>query len=75
MPAVTADRTPGQLVVELERLIGVDWPTVWAGVPEDEEKQAGGTAEDDGPGGRPAPKAEASAAPDLQKQTTGPGLG
>ncbi|SEQ66941.1 hypothetical protein SAMN04487983_100735 [Streptomyces sp. yr375] len=39
MPALTADRTPDQLVAELERLIGVDWPTVWAGVPEDEERR------------------------------------
>lgn len=39
MPALTADRTPDQLVAELERLIGVDWPTVWAGVPEDEGKR------------------------------------
>ncbi|MEU0675374.1 hypothetical protein ABZ330_21265 [Streptomyces sp. NPDC006172] len=27
------------MVAELERLIGVDWPTVWAGVPEDEERR------------------------------------
>ncbi|MFG3033296.1 hypothetical protein ACGFZJ_32890 [Streptomyces sp. NPDC048253] len=40
MPALTADRSPDQLVAELERLIGVDWPTVWAGVPEDAEKRA-----------------------------------
>jgi hypothetical protein len=40
MPALTADRTPDQLVGELERLLGVDWPTVWAGVPEDGEKRA-----------------------------------
>ncbi|MFI5967088.1 hypothetical protein ACIA8J_33650 [Streptomyces asoensis] len=40
MPALTADRTPDQLVAELERLIGIDWPTVWAGVPEDTEKRA-----------------------------------
>lgn len=40
MPVLTADRTPDQLVAELERLIGVDWPTVWAGVPQDEEKRA-----------------------------------
>ncbi|MFF3328770.1 hypothetical protein ACFYWX_04295 [Streptomyces sp. NPDC002888] len=39
MPVLTADRTPDQLVAELERLIGVDWPTVWAGVPEDEGKR------------------------------------
>jgi hypothetical protein len=39
MPALTADRTPGHLVAELDRLIGVDWPTVWAGVPEDETKR------------------------------------
>ncbi|MEU4931440.1 hypothetical protein AB0G54_33865 [Streptomyces yokosukanensis] len=35
MPALTADRSPGQLVAEFDRLIGVDWPTVWAGVPQD----------------------------------------
>lgn len=40
MPALTADRSPDQLVAELERLIGVDWPTVWAGVPRDEERRA-----------------------------------
>ncbi|MGW2046526.1 hypothetical protein ACWCPF_15265 [Streptomyces sp. NPDC001858] len=40
MPVLTADRTPGQLVAELERLIGVDWPTVWAGVPDGTEKRA-----------------------------------
>ncbi|MFI7295442.1 hypothetical protein [Streptomyces sp. NPDC050121] len=40
MPALTADRTPDQLVAELERLIGVDWPTVWAGVPQDAERLA-----------------------------------
>ncbi|WP_314221831.1 hypothetical protein [Streptomyces zaehneri] len=40
MPVLTADRTPDQLVAELQRLIGVDWPTVWAGVPEDAEKRA-----------------------------------
>ncbi|MFE7933815.1 hypothetical protein ACFU6S_34885 [Streptomyces sp. NPDC057456] len=40
MPALTADRSPDQLVAELERLIGVDWPTVWAGAPEDTEKRA-----------------------------------
>ncbi|MEU0055865.1 hypothetical protein [Streptomyces sp. NPDC006334] len=39
MPVLTADRSPDRLVAELERLIGVDWPTVWAGVPEDEEKR------------------------------------
>ncbi|MFG2283748.1 hypothetical protein ACGFNQ_34325 [Streptomyces asoensis] len=39
MPALTADRTPDQLVAELERLIGIDWPTVWAGVPQDTEKR------------------------------------
>ncbi|WP_200307839.1 hypothetical protein [Streptomyces adelaidensis] len=40
MPVLTADRTPDQLVEELGRLIGLDWPTLWAGVPEDEEKLA-----------------------------------
>ncbi|MFE7761845.1 hypothetical protein [Streptomyces sp. NPDC057438] len=40
MPALTADRTPDQLVAELQRFFGVDWPTVWAGVPEDEAKRA-----------------------------------
>ncbi|MER6788410.1 hypothetical protein ABT330_28010 [Streptomyces sp. NPDC000658] len=40
MPALTADRSPDQLVAELERLIGVDWPTVWAGVPGDEKGRA-----------------------------------
>ncbi|WP_329219478.1 hypothetical protein OG352_23260 [Streptomyces sp. NBC_01485] len=39
MPALTADRTPDQLVAELERLIGVEWPTVWAGVPDDEKRR------------------------------------
>jgi hypothetical protein len=39
MPALTADRTPDQLVGELQRFFGVDWPTVWAGVPEDEAKR------------------------------------
>lgn len=39
MPALTADRSPDQLAAELERLIGVDWPTVWAGVPVDAEKR------------------------------------
>ncbi|WP_371578477.1 hypothetical protein [Streptomyces sp. NBC_01314] len=37
MPSLTADRTPDQLVGELQRFFGVDWPTVWAGVPEDQE--------------------------------------
>lgn len=40
MPALTVDRSPDRLVAELERLIGVDWPTVWAGVPQDAEKRA-----------------------------------
>ncbi|MFI5796788.1 hypothetical protein [Streptomyces sp. NPDC051677] len=40
MPVLTADRTPDQLVAELERLVEVDWPTVWAGVPDDEEKRS-----------------------------------
>ncbi|MCQ9184961.1 hypothetical protein KMT30_39210 [Streptomyces sp. IBSBF 2953] len=39
MPVLTADRTPGQLVAELERFVEVDWPTVWAGVPEDEDER------------------------------------
>ncbi|MEU6088430.1 hypothetical protein ABZ865_16685 [Streptomyces sp. NPDC047085] len=39
MPALTADRTPDQLVAELERLIEVDWSTVWAGVPEETDKR------------------------------------
>ncbi|MET8027865.1 hypothetical protein [Streptomyces avermitilis] len=39
MPALTADRTPEQLVAELEQLVGVDWPTVWRGVPEDTGKR------------------------------------
>ncbi|MDX3521358.1 hypothetical protein [Streptomyces scabiei] len=40
MPALTADRTPDQLVGEMQRFFAVDWPTVWAGVPEDEAKRA-----------------------------------
>jgi hypothetical protein len=40
MPALTADRTPDQLVGEMQRFFAVDWPTVWAGVPEDETKRA-----------------------------------
>ncbi|MFC9926956.1 hypothetical protein [Streptomyces sp. NPDC127190] len=40
MPALTADRSPEQLVAELERLIEVYWPTVWAGVPKDAGKRA-----------------------------------
>ncbi|MFE7837958.1 hypothetical protein ACFU53_18500 [Streptomyces sp. NPDC057474] len=40
MPALTADRTPDQLVGEMQRLTGVDWPTVWAGVPQDADKRA-----------------------------------
>ncbi|MDX3668177.1 hypothetical protein PV733_08275 [Streptomyces europaeiscabiei] len=39
MPALTADRTPDQLAGEMQRFFGVDWPTVWAGVPEDEAKR------------------------------------
>ncbi|GGV05380.1 hypothetical protein GCM10010260_48190 [Streptomyces filipinensis] len=34
MPVLTASRTPAQLLAELERLVEVDWSTVWAGVPE-----------------------------------------
>ncbi|MCQ9134927.1 hypothetical protein [Streptomyces hilarionis] len=40
MPSLTAHRTPDQLVAELERLIGVDWPTVWSGVPQDAQERA-----------------------------------
>ncbi|WP_045558208.1 hypothetical protein [Streptomyces sp. FxanaA7] len=40
MPALTADRTPDQLVGELQRFFAVDWPTVWAGVPVDADKRA-----------------------------------
>ncbi|WP_327728503.1 hypothetical protein OG250_19290 [Streptomyces sp. NBC_00487] len=50
MPALTADRTPDQLVGETQRFFGVDRPTVGAGVPEDEGKRAHSCA---GFGGRP----------------------
>ncbi|MGW2489406.1 hypothetical protein ACWCV9_19630 [Streptomyces sp. NPDC001606] len=38
MPALTADRSPEQLVAELGRLVEVDWPAVWAGVPEEVDR-------------------------------------
>ncbi|MER6158747.1 hypothetical protein ABT147_24875 [Streptomyces sp. NPDC001868] len=50
MPALTADRTPDQLVGDMQRLIGGDRPTVWAGVPEGADKRAHWCA---GFGGRP----------------------
>ncbi|MFD9042219.1 hypothetical protein ACIOK4_17150 [Streptomyces bottropensis] len=40
MSALTADRTLDQLVGEMQRFFAVDWPTVWAGAPEDEAKRA-----------------------------------
>ncbi|MGV4986309.1 hypothetical protein ACWC0C_35235 [Streptomyces sp. NPDC001709] len=39
MPALTADRTPDQLVAELHRLVEVDWSAIWAGVPDEAEQR------------------------------------
>ncbi|KUN10519.1 hypothetical protein AQI95_02065 [Streptomyces yokosukanensis] len=39
MPTLTADCSPDQVVEELERLIEVDWSTVWEGFPDDGEKR------------------------------------
>ncbi|MEV5873614.1 hypothetical protein AB0L75_05130 [Streptomyces sp. NPDC052101] len=40
MPVLTASRTPAQLLAELERLVEVDWSTVWGGVPEEADQRA-----------------------------------
>jgi hypothetical protein len=50
MPALTADRSPDQLVGEMQRLTGVDRPTVGADVTENEGKRDHSRA---GFGGRP----------------------